>query len=120
MTVKEYLEAVLEKTVHINGGIKAGDMDIVLKALGAREEMIESFGQNRINTSDPVLLQIAQKIQSVDGENRRLLRDSMKSCESEMFEVRRRLMEVETGKKAAEQYHLAGGGSRGAMFDLKR
>lgn len=120
MTSKEYLEAVLEKTVHINGGIKAGDMDIVSKALESREELIKSFGQNKINTSDPALLQTAQKIQSLDEENRRILKDSMKSCESEMFEVRRRLMEVETGKKATEQYHLAGGRSRGAVFDLKR
>ncbi|MFP4242074.1 MAG: hypothetical protein ACLFQB_07565 [Chitinispirillaceae bacterium] len=120
MTSEEYLKAVLENTIHINGGIKAGDMDIVLKAIQAKEELLTSFGQTKIDVSDPVLSQIAQQIRFLDKENRCLLTESRKKCESDMFEVKRRVMELETGKKAAEQYHFPTGRPRGAKFDMKR
>lgn len=116
---RECLEAILEKTVHVNGGLKALDMDIVEKALQEREELIASLDQSPLLSSDSECQRIVRKIQLLDGENHALLSKAMKLCSDDMSETRRRIMELETGKKAAEQYQNPSGSPRGAVFDLK-
>jgi len=116
---RECLEAILEKTAHVNGGLKALDMDIVEKALQEREALISSLGSSPSLSSDNECQRLARQIQLLDTENRTLLSGAMAQCSEDMSETRRRIMELETGKKAAEQYQNPAGIARGAVFDLK-
>ena len=119
MTQHQLLTAILEKTAHIRGGLSAQDIDTVVNALGEREGLIAAYGEAKFPAPCGECAEIAAKITAMDAENNRSLKAQMDDCSEKLFEARRKIKELQTGKKAAGQYHGAAGANRGAVFDFK-
>jgi hypothetical protein len=120
MTQQQILEAILDKTAHIRGGIAAGDIDIVAGALDERETLIADYGNGGFGPPSGECAIIASRIAEMDAENSRGLKKMMDECGDKLFEARRKIRELQTGKKAAGQYHGAANANRGAVFDFKK
>jgi len=115
------LSEILDKTTHIRGGLAAKDMDIVIGALDERGELIAAYLRADFGPPAGECAAITAKISGMDAENNRVLKALMDECNEGLFEARRKIKELQTGKKATGQYHGAvGGGSSGAVFDFKR
>jgi hypothetical protein len=119
MTQLQLLTAILDKTTHIRGGLSAQDIDTVITALGEREELIEDYRNGKFPRPSGECAKIAAKITEMDEENNRNLKALMDDCSEKLFEARRKIKELQTGKKAAGQYHGTAGANRGAVFDFK-
>jgi len=118
MTQQQLLEAILDKTDHVRGGIAAHDMDIVTNALDEREALIARYAEGKFGPVTGVCSNIASQIAKMDAENNKNLKTMMDECNEKVFEARRKLKELQTGKKATVQYHGASGGNRGQVFDF--
>ncbi len=117
---KELLTAILDKTTHIRGGLAAKDIDIVSGALDERGELIAAYLRSNFGPPMGECASITTKIAEMDVENNRVLKAMMDECNESLFEARRKIKELQTGKKAAGQYHGATEANRGAVFDFKR
>jgi hypothetical protein len=119
---QQLLTAILDKTAHIRGGLAAKDIDIVTGALDERGELIASYIRSNFGPPVGECASIISKISEMDLENNRNLKAMMDECNDGLFEARRKIKELQTGKKATGQYY--GGGAtdtnRGAVFDFKR
>ena len=119
MTQQELLEAILDKTNHVRSGIASQDMDIVSNALDEREELIVEYAERKFGPVSGKCSLIAAQIAKIDAENNQNLKAQMDECNEKVFEARRKIKELQTGKKATTQYHGAsGGGHRGQVFDF--
>jgi len=118
MTQQQLLEAVLDKTDHVRGGIAVQDMDIVSNALDEREELITEYAEKKFGPVTGVCSHIASQIARLDAENSKGLKAMMDECNEKVFEARRKVKELQTGKKATVQYHGAADGNRGRVFDF--
>jgi hypothetical protein len=121
MNQQQLLTSILDKTTHIRGGLAAGDIDIVAGALDERGELINEY--IRSNFGPPVgdCARITAKISEMDLQNNRALKAMMNECGEKLFEARRKIKELQVGKKATGQYHGAtGGNQQGVVFDFKR
>jgi hypothetical protein len=56
----------------------------------------------------------------MDAANDKDLKAMMDECNGSLLEARRKIKELQTGKKATNQYHGAAAANRGAVFDFKR
>ena len=120
MSQRQLLEAIFDKTSHIRGGIVSEDVDIVVNAIDEREELIALYIRGDFGPLTGECLRIAREIASLDNENNAGFKKMMDECEEKLFEARRKIKELQTGKKAANQYHGAAGANRGAAFDFKQ
>jgi hypothetical protein len=118
MTQQELLEAILDKTNHVRGGISSRDMDIVSNALDEREGLIVEYAERKFGPVSGLCAQIANAIAKIDAENNKNLKAQMDECSEQLFEARRKVKELQTGKKATTQYHGASDGHRGQVFDF--
>jgi hypothetical protein len=119
MTQQQLLTAILDKTTHIRGGLSAQDIDTVINALNERDELIAAYGKAKFPPPSGECAKIAAKITEMDVENNHNLKAQMDDCNEKLFEARRKIKELQTGKKAAGQYHGVAGANRGAVFDFK-
>jgi len=119
---QQLLSAILDKTTHIRGGLAANDIDIVSGALDERGELIAAYIRSNFGPPAGECAAITAKISEMDLENNRVLKAMMDECNEGLFEARRKIKELQTGKKAAGQYHggAVAGGNSGAVFDFKR
>jgi len=121
MTQQQLLEAILDKTAHIRGGIVSGDIDIVANALDEREALISNYAGGGFSAPAGEAAIVASRIAEMDVENSQGLKKMMDECGEKLFEARRKIKELQTGKKAAGQYQgAASGGNRGAVLDFKK
>jgi len=116
---KQLLSEILDKTTHIRGGLAAKDIDIVAGALDEREELIAAYLRADFGPFVGECAAITAKISAMDVENNRVLKAMMDECSEGLFEARRKIKELQTGKKAAGQYHGGASGGSGAVFDFK-
>jgi len=119
-TQRQLLTAILDKTTHIRGGLAAKDIDIVDSALNERGELISAYIRSNFGPPKGECAAITAKISEMDVENNKALKSMMDECNEGLFEARRKIKELQTGKKAAGQYHGATEANRGAVFDFKR
>jgi hypothetical protein len=120
MNQKQLLDAILDKTSHIRGGIASQDADIVINAIDEREDLIAAYIGGNFGPLTGECLKIAGDIASMDCENTAGFKKMMDECEEKLFEARRKIKELQAGKKAANQYHGVAGANRGAVFDFKQ
>jgi predicted HicB family RNase H-like nuclease len=120
MTKLQHLNAILDKTVHIRNGLNAEDMDIVVNALDEREDLIAAFINKNFGGFTGECAPVAAKIMEMNAENERDLKKMMDACNEKVLEARRKIKELQTGKKATNQYHGAVAANYGAAFDFKR
>jgi hypothetical protein len=116
----QLLTAILDKTTHIRGGLAAKDIDIVSGALDERGELIAAYIRSNFGPPTGECAALTTKISEMDVENNRVLKAMMDECSDGLFEARRKIKELQTGKKAAGQYHGATDANRGAVFDFMR
>jgi hypothetical protein len=117
---QQLLTAILDKTTHIRGGLAAKDIDIVTGALEERGELIAAYLRSNFGPPTGECAVITAKISELDVENNRALKAMMDECNEGLFEARRKIKELQTGKKAAGQYHGVSRANSGAVFDFKR
>jgi len=120
MTQRQFLTEILDKTSHIRGGITMQDVDTVVNAIDEREELIAAYLRANFGPLDGDCMRIARQIAALDEENTAGLKKMMDECQEKVFEARRKIKELQTGKKATHQYHGAAGSNRGAVFDFKQ
>jgi len=120
MTQRQLLEAIFDKTSHIRGGIAAQDVDMVINALDEREEFIAAYRDAKFARASGECAAISAKISAMDSENSKGLQAMMDDCGEKLFEARRKIKELQNGKKATAQYHGVADGNRGAVFDFHR
>jgi hypothetical protein len=121
MTQQQMLSAIFDKTTHIRGGLAANDIDIIAGALDERGELIGKYIGSDFGPPAGECAKIIAKISELDLENNRALKVMMDDCGEKLKEARRKIKELQVGKKAAGQYHGApSGGNQGAVFDFKR
>jgi len=120
MTQMQMLMAIFDKTGHVRGGIVSQDVDIVVNALDEREALIASYLRGNYGPLSADCMKVAKDIASMDEENSSGLKKMMDECGEKLFEARRKIKELQTGKKAAHQYHGVAGANRGAVFDFKQ
>jgi hypothetical protein len=120
MTQFQLLTAIFDKTSHIRGGIVARDVEIVINALDEREGLIAAYDRGNFGPITGECVKVADDIATMDGENHRGLKEMMDECGEKLFEARRKIRELQTGKKATHQYHGTAGANRGAVFDFKQ
>lgn len=120
MDQKQLLTAILDKTTHIRGGLEAQDIDIVAGALDERGELIAAYIRSNFGPPVGENAAIISRISAMDVENNRVLKALMDDCGDKLFEARRKIKELQTGKKAAGQYHGVAGANQGAVFDFKQ
>jgi CTP:molybdopterin cytidylyltransferase MocA len=115
------LSEIFDKTTHIRGGLAANDIDIVAGALDERGELIGAYIRSDFGPPAGECARVIAKISELDFENNRALKAMMDECGDKLKEARRKIKELQVGKKAAGQYQGgASGGNRGAVFDLER
>ncbi|MDR2693837.1 MAG: hypothetical protein LBB74_06440 [Chitinispirillales bacterium] len=117
---QQLLTEILDKTTHIRGGLAAKDIDIVDGALSERGELISAYIRANFGPPAGECAALTSKISEMDLENNRVLKAMMDECSEGLFEARRKIKELQTGKKAAGQYHGAAQSNSGAVFDFKR
>jgi len=117
---KQLLEAILDKTSHIRGGIATQDAEIVINAIDEREELIASYIRGNFGPMTGECMKIAREIAAMDEENTLGFRKMMNACQEKVFEARRKIKELQSGKKVTNQYYGVAGANRGAVFDFKR
>jgi len=117
---QQLLTAIFDKTTHIRGGLTARDIDIVVGALDEREELIKAYIRGNFGPPTGECAKITAKISEMDVENNRVLKAMMDECGEKLFEARRKIKELQVGKKAAGQYHGVADVNHGAVFDFKR
>ncbi|MDR2578548.1 MAG: hypothetical protein LBC70_07055 [Chitinispirillales bacterium] len=120
MTQLKLLESILDKTSHIRGGLAARDMDIVETAIGERDDLIASYAGGKFGALSAECAKIAAQITAMDAENQCALKAQMDECNESLFEARRKIKELQTGKKATNQYYGAAASNRGAVFDFMK
>ncbi|MDR3013260.1 MAG: hypothetical protein LBU70_08635 [Chitinispirillales bacterium] len=121
MTKAQLLQAILDKTVHVRAGIDAEDIDRVINALDERESLIAMYDEKKHGgptTSDSA--PIAAQIMQLNADNQRDLKKLMDECNEKVFEARRKIKELQAGKKATVQYHGAASANYGSVFDFKQ
>ena len=120
MTKRQFLQAILDKTEHVRGGIEAENIDMVMNALDEREELIAAYVKKNLGGFTGEYAPIAARIMQMNAENERDLKRQMDVCNEKILEARRKVKELQTGKKAANQYHGVAAANYGAVFDFKR
>jgi Mg2+ and Co2+ transporter CorA len=121
MNQQQLLEAILEKTSHVRNGIKDRDMDIVENALDEREALIAQYSVSGFGVPPHgECSRIVTQIMELNTENNRVLKSLMDECNEKVFEARREIKKLKTGKQATHQYHGAVGAGRGGVFDFKK
>ena len=120
MNQEQLLEAILDKTAHVRGGIDAQDMNIVHNALDERDKLIAMYAQKKFGPARGKCAELAARVKEQDDKNTKSLQALMDDCGEKLFEARRKIKELETGKKATVQYHGATGAGRGRVFDFKQ
>jgi len=120
MNQQELLEAILDKTVHMRGGISAQDIDMVLNALDEREKLIEMYAQKKFAPPNSKCAELAARIKEHDKQNSKDLQKLMDDASEKVFEARREIKKLGTGRKATVQYHGAAGAGRGGVLDFKQ
>ena len=120
MSQKQVLDAIFDKTAHIRGGLAAMDMDIVINALDERETLIASYISGNYAPLSGECAQVASRIAQLDRENTDNLKKMMDECNEKVLEARRKIKELQTGKKAATQYHGGGVAVRSSALDFKQ
>ncbi|MDR0305277.1 MAG: hypothetical protein LBI42_00400 [Chitinispirillales bacterium] len=119
MNQQELLEAILDRTVYVRGGINAKDMDIVDNALSEREELIYMYGKKNFGPVKGKCAELAAKINEIDTQNSKSLALQMDEASEKLFEARRKIKELTTGKKATTQYYGGAGIRQGNALDFK-
>ena len=121
MNQEQFLQAILDKTSHVRGGIEAQDMDIVNSALDERETLINDYAKKKFGPANSGKCgQLAERITALDEQNSKALKVLMDSASEKIYEARREIKALETGKKATTQYHGAQNAGRGGVLDFKQ
>ena len=120
MTKIQHLQAILDKTVHIRGGLKSEDLDMVINALDEREALIAAYLDNNLGGFTGECASIAAQIMQLNADNEADLKRLMGECQESLLEARRKIKELQAGKKATKQYHGTAAANHGAVFDLKK
>ena len=96
-------------------------MDIVNRALDEREELIGEYAKKKFGPANKGKCgQLAERITLLDGQNQKSLKVLMDDASEKLFEARREIKALETGKKATKQYHGVQNAGRGGNLDFKQ
>ncbi|MCL2689103.1 MAG: hypothetical protein FWE57_04565 [Chitinispirillia bacterium] len=118
---EQFLQAILEKTSHVHGGIEAQDMDIVHNALDEREDLISQYAKKKFGPANKgKCAELADRVKALDAQNSKLLKVLMDDASEKIFEARRELKALETGKKATKQYRGTQNAGHGEVLDFKQ
>jgi len=121
MNQEQFLQAILDKTSHVRGGIQARDMDIVHNALDERDTLISEYAKKKFSPANKGKCgELAERIKALDEQNQKSLKVLMDEASEKIFEARREMKALETGKKAATVYHGAQNAGRGGVLDFKQ
>lgn len=120
MNQEQFLQAILEKTSHVRGGVEAQDMDIVHNALDERDELISEYAKKKFAPVKGKCKQLADSIKVLDEQINKSLKVLMDDASEKIFEARREMKALETGKKATKQYRGAQNAGRGDVLDFKQ
>ena len=96
-------------------------MDIVHNALDEREALIGEYAKKKFGPANRgKCSELADRIKKLDEQNNKSLKVLMDGANEKIFEARRELKALETGKKATTVYHGAQNAGRGGVLDFKQ